>query len=175
MTFLQLAQKWHEKWKKCFKNKYVVLLFSLWGNHTTLQQYFYFYPTRNTFLYFHHVFVSVFLSTSRTKLKPQKLFSMDSHKSYYIYKKNVQPFFSFEKRYYLYIFYLLYPWPFFGQELNFSSKCVLRQNISDKTHSIYVTSFLYHRQISKFWGRLFIPTLKSLNTSSEMQSLNIYW
>ena len=139
-------------------------------------QYFHFYPTRNTFLYFHHVFVSVFLSTSRTKLKPQKLFSMDSHKSYYIYKKNVQPFFSFEKRYYLYIFYLLYPWPFFGQELNFSSKCVLRQNISDKTHSIYVTSYIIDRHQSfeeDLW--LLIPTLKSLNTSSEMQSLNIYW
>ena len=138
-------------------------------------QYFHFYPTRNTFLYFHHVFVSVFLSTSRTKLKPQKLFSMDSHKSYYIYKKNVQSFFSFEKRYYLYIFYLLYPF-LVKNSISVANVC------SDKIFLIRLTQFMSllsyiidrHQSFEEdLW--LLIPTLKSLNTSSEMQSLNIYW
>ena len=137
-------------------------------------QYFHFYPTRNTFLYFHHVFVSVFLSTSRTKLKPQKIFSV--YKSYYIYKRMYSHFFLLKKDTTTYFICYILGLFLVKNSISVANVC------SDKIFLIRLTQFMsllsyiidrYQSFEEDLW--LFIPTLKSLNTSSEMQSLNIYW
>ena len=138
-------------------------------------QYFHFYSTRNTFLHFHHVFVSVFLYTSTTiNWNHKKVFQWTFIKATYI-RRIYNHFFSFGRRHY--IFYLLYPCPFLVKNLiSVANVC------SDKIFLIRLTQFMSllsyiidrHQSFEEdLW--LFIPTLKSLNTSSEMQSLNIYW
>ena len=139
-------------------------------------QYFHFYPTRNTFLHFHHVFVSVFLSTSRTKLKPQKLFQWTVIKVTTYIRIIYSHFFILKKDTTTYFICYILGLFLVKNSISVANVC------SDKIFLIRLTQFMSllsyiidrHQSFEEdLW--LFIPTLKSLNTSSEMQSLNIYW